>query len=585
MKSLVFFKKTLAWIVFIFIIGCGSSDATAPQTTSWSFGVMSDTQWTVATDPAGKNPNGVPVSIIDQINQQFINKGVKVVIQVGDLTESGNDADIAVRAQAAKILNDAGIGFFPMRGNHETYANPANGYAIAAFRSNFPQTQGGSKTFGTANFSSPTSVSADLTGMSYSFDFGPVHNNARFVIIDDWATPSKRVDAAGYPYGYSIAEQQAWISSRLDSASRGTTHAFVFSHQNLIGENHQDSLFNGYTNANPDMQNAFFASLQSNSVQYYLSGHDHIHQRSLIASPDGLSTVQELICASNSSKFYTPKSTSDANWFGQKSRETSIRQELYSPGFYIFTVNGPRVTVDYYSDATGGFKSDALYPGTTGSTLGVTPVLNFVKKETFGYSLNGKEFRVAQGQTYTVVQDSYSNTTTRILSGINGSTATDGSGRNLINVVNTGWTSRTSTSGIMSNILTLWGMAGSLGSDQTDTYTLSLSYDPNNVTAQQIQNGSFGLVIRDNDRWVLAVDKNVGGVKRYVAGPWDVNAGYGLGTYGVDPAANTVWAVINKNGDFAAAQAGSVAVASLWFMAIPGILVGGFALLRRRRQN
>ena len=42
------------------------------------------------------------------------------MIQVGDLTENGNDADIAARAAAAQPLIDAGIGFFPMRGNHET---------------------------------------------------------------------------------------------------------------------------------------------------------------------------------------------------------------------------------------------------------------------------------------------------------------------------------------------------------------------------------------------------------------------------------------------------------------------------------
>ena len=582
MQARLFFKSAVTWVVLILIIGCSTAYAEKPSSASWSFGVMSDTQWTLSTDPAGQNPNGVAVSIIDQINRQFIDKGVKFVIQVGDLTENGNDADIAVRAKAAQALTTAGIGFFPMRGNHETSAKVGNGYGIAAIQTGFPQTQGSANTFGATNFSSPTAVSPDLAGMTYSFDFGPANNNARFVIIDNWATPGKRVDAAGYRYGYSIAEQQAWISSRLDSASRGTAHAFVFSHQNLIGENHQDSLFTGYTNANPDMQNAFIAGLQKNGVKYYISGHDHIHQRSIITSPDAASRVEELICASNSSKFYTPKSTSDADWFGQKSRETPIRQELYSPGFYIYTVNGPRVTVDYYSDANGGFKSDAAYPGTPGSTLGVTPTFNFVKKETFGYSLNGREFLVAPGQPYTVVQDSFSGTTARILAGTNASTAKDASGRHLTNAVDTGWTP--GTADIKSNILTLWGMAGSLGSDQTDTYTLLLNYDPRSVTDRDLRSGSFGLVIRENGQWVLAVDKNAGGTKRFVVGPWDADAGYGLGTYGVDPATNTVWAVVNKNGDFAAARAGSTAMASPSFLVVPG-LVGGFALLRKRSRR
>ena len=47
----------------------------------WKFGVMANTQWTAPTDPAAKNPNGVAVSIIEQINQRFIETGVKFVGQ------------------------------------------------------------------------------------------------------------------------------------------------------------------------------------------------------------------------------------------------------------------------------------------------------------------------------------------------------------------------------------------------------------------------------------------------------------------------------------------------------------------------
>ena len=46
------------------------------------------------------------------------------------------------------------------------------------------------------------------------------------------------------------------------------------------------------------------------------------------------------------------------------------------------------------------------------------------------------------------------------------------------------------------------------------------------------------------------MDQNLGGAKTFVAGPW--KAGYALGTYGIDTAGNTVWAVLNTNGYFAA---------------------------------
>jgi hypothetical protein len=561
--------KRIFILSFLCILFFGLTiNASSPSTAPWSFGVMGDTQWTVGSDPANANRNGVAESIIQQLNQQFINRGVKFVIQVGDLTESGYDADIAVRAQAAKMLYDNGIGFFPMRGNHETYAAPAgsNFYGIPAFLSSFPQTIGTdlTKTFGTLNFSSPTlagSFPNDLKGMSYSFDYGSAGNNARVVIVDDWATINKRVDAAGYPYGYSIAEQQSWIDGRLDQNSRGTMHAFVFSHQNLMGENHQDSLFNGYTNANPEMQNAFFASLQNNGVKYYVSGHDHIHQRSIITSPNGAYKVKELICASNSSKFYTPKSLTDANWFGQKRAETPISQEMYTVGFYIFTIDGPSVTVDYYSDDHGNWKSDASYPNGTGlPDTGRTPTFNFVKKETWSFSLNGQEFLIPKGGSYATVADTFETTIARILGGTNGSTAADFNLRPLTKTVNTGWTDVASWRGKCygrfrrfgsdpaSDILTLSGMI-ELGSNQTDNFALSMTFSN---LSPLYRRGGFGLATKDdNGDWINAVDKNIGGAKKFVVGPW--KSSYALGTYGIDPASNAAWAVINYNGDFAVA--------------------------------
>ncbi|MGA2401405.1 MAG: metallophosphoesterase, partial [Syntrophobacteraceae bacterium] len=106
--------------------------AFAASTTAWKFGVLGDTQWTqhpnnsstetTAQDPAGLNPNSVAVSIIDQVDAQFVQQGVKFVIPVGDLTDCGTTAAIKTRALAAQTnLYPHHIGFFPVRGNHETY--------------------------------------------------------------------------------------------------------------------------------------------------------------------------------------------------------------------------------------------------------------------------------------------------------------------------------------------------------------------------------------------------------------------------------------------------------------------------------
>ena len=523
-----------------------ASACTPPISAPWKFGVMGDTQWTLTTDPAGQNPNNVSVSIVNEINPKFIEAGVKFVIQVGDLTDNGQDADEVVRANAAQPLYAAGIGFFPMRGNHETYGT-ANNYAIPVFQSSYPQTRGLSNTFGATNFNSPTSVSTELDGMTYSFDY----SNARFVILDTWATPSKKLTTAGYDFGYSVAEQQAWINSRLDLSARGTDHAFVLSHQPLIAENHQDTMFQGYSNANPDMQNAFFASLQNNGVRYFLSGHDHVDQRSIIASPDGLSKVQELICASNSSKFYTPKSLTDASWFGQKVRETSLAQELYTVGYYIYTVDGPRVTVDYYSDTRGNWQSDAKYPNGAGlADTGITPTFTFAKKQTWGYSVNGTEFLVAEGASYPTTPYTFSDTTAQFLAGTNASTVKDYNARALTHAVDIGWDPATCATS--SAIMSLWGTAD-VGAASGDTIALSMSFDRMLVSDATLVSGGFGLATQDSaGNWTSAVAQNVGGTPAFVLGAW--NASYALGTFGVDPATNTAWAVVNHAGRFAVAR-------------------------------
>jgi hypothetical protein len=265
--------------------------------------------------------------------------------------------------------------------------------------------------------------------------------------------------------------------------------------------------------------------------------------------PDGTSNVHEIISGSASSKFYIPLGNAELPGtvnndvqYDNPTRETSISQERDIISYYIYTIDGPFVTVDYYSAKA--------YPALNGEEylISATPTLNFINRETFGYCLNGKEFLVAQGQSYTSIQDSYKNTTAKILSGINGSMATDGSGRRFTNAVNTGWSDKTKNSA--SDIFTLSGMANNLGSDETDVYTLSMTYKAKGASSADLKKGNFGLATMDTDgNWINAVDKNSSGKKKFVLGAWDPS--YKLGTYGFDQSKNTAWAVINYNSDFA----------------------------------
>jgi len=620
---------------------------------SWAFGVMGDTQWTpglpgAPEDPQGVNPNFVSAGIALKLNDQFISHGVRFVFQLGDLSNWSGDAAMYSRAAAAEPLYDAGIGFFPIRGNHETYGSYFGldsdfTFNVGAYRDAFPQTQGLSNKFGATNFTSPD---IDLLkGLSYSFDYGAPKNNARFVLIDTEAThyvldvhedygpgyfyndgsywwtvyyvetdkvykgqmgyadtdyPFEagdyfRIRSAGQlqkmtdddqltePLGPAVKAaghypgvQQDWISEQLDLGDgERPTHAFVLTHRGPMNQNHVDSMFGDTPDSDPSDQNVFFKTLQDNGVRYVLAAHDHLHSRSLVASPDGDSVIEQLISTGASTKFYSPGPLN--SFGGAKERELPISQEVRNIGYYIYTVDGPRVMVDYYSDAMGEFQDDEDFPRGEASIPAplYTPEFHFVKKESWGYSLNGKQFVFPQGVsyaggTYSIgdevkkipgVKDQFDRTRAEILYGVNASTTTDYSPleeengvvvsapRPLTKVVNTGWTKKNVNRKFMSDMLSLWGMA-ELGSEKTDTYVLSMSYELKDI--RHLGKGFAIAALNSKGKWVNAVDLNFGGKKNFVIGPYKKN--YKLGTFGFDPCKKTAWAVLNYNADFAVAS-------------------------------
>ncbi len=88
--------------------------------------------------------------------------------------------------------------------------------------------------------------------------------------------------------------------------------------------------------------------------------------RSIVTNPDGKHQLQNIITASNSYKFYTPRISSNDEAcnlpaFGFQ-RETPIALELLTVGYYVVTVDGQRVSVDHYA-------SDNGYGGVLGASI------------------------------------------------------------------------------------------------------------------------------------------------------------------------------------------------------------------------
>ncbi|MBN2578954.1 MAG: metallophosphoesterase [Pirellulales bacterium] len=516
------FLIAVTWGLFLGAVFYAVSASAEP----WRFGVMGDTQW--KGDADGRN--SVATGVIEKLNAEFIAAKVKFVIQVGDLVDqypSKTSNSMDTRAEAAQPLYAAGIGFFPLRGNHEKQPE-----AAARFVQDFPQTQGAVNRFGAVNFSSP----GQANGLSYAFDY----QNARFVLLDQFAAP--------------IKDQQTWIGPILKAKPPGG-HAFVFAHKGLITERHKDTLFGKDPADDPEAQNAFMRSLHEAGVRYFFGGHDHLHHRALVKSPNRLFQIHAIVCAGNSFKFYGPAVPPPDLQVNRPPRETPLAQELNTLGYYLVTIDGPRVTVDYYSASP---TVDRAPPACGSLTIKKLPEnVTFVKKESFGYSLNGRQFLVGQGGSYGVVADRFGSTSARILSGVNGSVFKDGSGRPLCKEITTGWTVRSESAhsdALRSDVFHLWGM-NDLGADHTDPFVLQMGYDTRGLTDEELDGGAFGLCTNADGRWILAVEANVGGKKCFVGNRPAVTAGREtLGMYGYDSAAGTVWAVVNYPGRFAAGK-------------------------------
>jgi len=316
---------------------------------SWSFGVIPDTQWKM--DPPF---HGVAIHVIDAINDEFVRHGVDFVIQVGDLVDRVSATAFPTRVAHNKALSEAGIKFYPVRGNHDSRGLES----IAQFKEAFPDLPG------TPNGGGSSPDLPGAAGMTYSF----THKNGKFICLDTFPLAD---DGSENGKAYKPGDYLPWIEAELKKDDH--RFAFVFAHKNLVGQNHKDNLFTsagGNQDRYPEMQNAFYACLQRNGVRYFLSGHDHIYQRSRISSPDGKSELVQIMCGSASSKFYTPKAPF-------LEREKPITQELKRVGFLIARVSDDRVRFEYYS--TEIFGDEPKKP-------------TWKLQDSFGYTLDGKVF-------------------------------------------------------------------------------------------------------------------------------------------------------------------------------------------------
>jgi hypothetical protein len=207
-------------------------DPSSPLATgsAWRFAVVGDTH-VAAGDLAG------------EMAASMVADGVDLVVFPGDIVQaglrvSGTELRAELRAwkDAVGPLVAAGIGVYPVRGNHEADAPDI----LAAWSEAF-----------SGAFALPADGPAGEEGLTYSF----THKNALFVGLDDYVSLHR--------------SNQAWLDTRLASRS-GLPHLFVFGHEPAFKVNHTDCL-----DDDPAARDTFWRNLAAAGAGVYLSGHDH----------------------------------------------------------------------------------------------------------------------------------------------------------------------------------------------------------------------------------------------------------------------------------------------------------------------
>jgi hypothetical protein len=511
------------------VFAASASAASVPA--KWSFGLLTDTQ-------GAGDPRGVSVRLMQPVVDRFVNShDVDLVISIGDLTEDGSAAEFNVWKQTAKPLTDAGIPLYVTRGNHDVRAeSTVTGNDPLLGPSSYRGTDLWSATF--PGLSAPTITAGP--GASYSFTY----NNTRFVSLD--------------LYGAMPSELIGWVSSQQKGSS---DHLFVYAHEPFFGRAREGVL------GDSPLRMQILSQLGANGVDAYFSGHDHQYSRS--AAVDGQDVLlHHFVAGSNAEKYYRFENEFNT---GEEVGAALVSNQV---GYSVVDISGPFVTFTHYA---------ATPPASSDFAETWTPEWRVADRTTF--STNGDSYGIAAGESYAGLKsgiaagNGFTGTEAEILAGrnIDGRTVTTepdsgpGITQQLGNIVNFGWMAK--TSGLYSDILYLGGMDDHLD-DVADPFVLTLSYGDDVA----VDEAMLRLMFQADGKWVLAADGNTEGTPLFVEGAWQ--AGYGLGTYGVDTATNQVWAVIDRNGQFAVAAVPEPSALVLMLCGL-GVLVP----LAARRRN
>lgn len=259
---------------------------------SWKFVVMGDNR--------GSN-NGVNTAALGSLANAIVSENAKFTLVVGDLVDSGNLSYFNTWKSTMAPVYSAGIGVYPIRGNHDI---ESGGAWATAFGSSVPQ-----------------NGPAGEVGYTYSFSY----NNAFIVGLDEYVT------------GHRV--NQTWLNQQF--AGNTNPHVFVFGHEPAFKYNHTDCLDDYSTN-----RNTFWDSIATEGGRSYFCGHDHLYAHSLADNGDGNSNndLHQFIVGSGGAPFHTSGAYDGVN---SPYAPVDVLHDYSRYGYAVVEINGLNATITY----------------------------------------------------------------------------------------------------------------------------------------------------------------------------------------------------------------------------------------------
>ena len=202
----------------------------------------------VAGDSRGSD-NGVNTAILAEIATQIVSQAPEFIIFPGDLvngytSESNLQSQLMTWRNTMQPVYSAGIGVYPVRGNHEK----GDSYAV------------------------PTAWNAVFSGAYGLPQDGPAgEQNLTWSVTH--GTGSAKAIVLGLDQYYPSADHkvpQAWVDGKL--AATDAPHVFAMGHEPAFSSDHDDCMDDA-----PTDRNVFLNSLIDAGGRSYFAGHDHFY--------------------------------------------------------------------------------------------------------------------------------------------------------------------------------------------------------------------------------------------------------------------------------------------------------------------